>query len=389
MSVGDVSVSPLFAPQEQDQDCSQVVYPWNSVGNPNPSGWSSMNESVAKVGPDGTVTAVGPGTATIMYTWQVTIYECGNGCQTTTAFPVAAGIVSVVDVKFKKSDGSGSDLPSPFKVGISQMTIGNTDVAGGGGPTMHDRTQTIWVVVTPAGEAANVTVSGPGLNVSTVSTNTTSGVITVKVVGKTKSTQRGDFSLYANHTTAGLFPKGPGGTPLPGGFPVTVVVPGAIAGPPNYQHDTTGTLAVQNMALNLTTSPTKNIDSGHVELDTIYARFLTITVLDQFGDPLGNLYQNAEVEENIFGTLVSINSPLSATGTYSDPVGAVLHGNKVAKGDPSIADWLKPDAAKLPLMADSEPQTIAVSVDQFALTPSVAGRTWTATPPNSITISWP
>ena len=222
------------------------------------------------------------------------------------------------------------------------------------------------------------------MTVSNQSAPDSHGVITFDVVGKTPSKQHGDRSLIPHHSTAGNLPPSPNT-----GFPVTVSIPGAIAGPPNYQHDTTGTLVVQNRALNITTSPALDIDKDHLELDTIYCRFLTITVLDQLGDPLGDLYQGAEVEENLFGTVVSINQYLTATGTYSDPVGAFVRGNTVPNGDPSIADWLKPGATMRPLTAQSEPQTIAVSVNQFPLTPSVAGRTWTATPPNSITISWP
>ena len=167
-------------------------------------------------------------------------------------------------------------------------------------------------------------MSGPGLDVSTVSTD--SGVITVNVVGKTKSRNPGDFSLYAHHNTTGVnFPSNQG-------FPVTVVVPGAIAGPdvkPIYQHDTTGTPIMQNMALNRTTSPVVNVDRDHVELDSVYGRRLTITVVDQFGDPLGDLYKDAEVEEILFGIVVSINSPLSNSGTYTDPVGYKMDGNQL------------------------------------------------------------
>ena len=99
--------------------------------------------------------------------------------------------------------------------------------------------------------------------------------------------------MYAHHSTGVNFPSNQG-------FPVTVVVPGSIAGPPNYQHDTNGTLVVQTMALNLTTSPVVNVDRDHVELDTVYVRRITITVVDQFGDSLGDLYNNAVVEENLF-----------------------------------------------------------------------------------------
>lgn len=74
-----------------------------------------------------------------------------------------------------------------------------------------------------------------------------------------------------------------------------MVVPAAVATP----HDTKGSgVVITNQGLNLGTSPPEfGIPLGQVELDTIYARVLTITVVDQFGDGLGNIYSGAEVEE--------------------------------------------------------------------------------------------
>src|SRR5262249_943475 len=204
--------------------------------------------------------------------------------------------------KFQTSDGSA--LPNPFRVGISASTIDGT---------VHPRTQHIKAVVTPADEAASVNIAAFGLTVSNVAKNSSTGEITFDVVGTTKSNQRGDRLLIAHHDPN-----------INKQAPVTVVVPGAIAGPPTYPHDTIGGgVVVENRALNITTTPVLiDIDQGHRALDTIYARFLTIKVLDQFGDLLGDIYKDAEVEENDgLGHVFSINSPLTASGTYADAAG--------------------------------------------------------------------
>jgi hypothetical protein len=87
------SSSAPFTPQETDIDCQSVLYgPFNIT---NGITWSSTNNSVATVGSDGTVTPVTPGTVTILAGWTATIYQCQNGCVTTTANPQASGAITL------------------------------------------------------------------------------------------------------------------------------------------------------------------------------------------------------------------------------------------------------------------------------------------------------
>ena len=85
--------------------------------------------------------------------------------------------------------------------------------------------------------------------------------------------------------------------------PVSVVVPGKVATP----HDTMGQFVEANRVLDATTSPAiHDLPPGQVALATIYMRFLVITVKDQFGDLIGDVYKDAVVTETIGTSTVSI-----------------------------------------------------------------------------------
>ena len=81
-------------------------------------------------------------------------------------------------------------------------------------------------------------------------------------------------------------------------------------------------------------------------LVTGYHRILTITVWDQFDPPLpiGDVYQGAEVTEELDGQFRKINQSISASGTYADYVGQMIPKNNqivfVSSSDPSVAAWL-------------------------------------------------
>ena len=140
---GAVGDTCQFLANETRRDCNGILYgPYNRTSD---STWTSNNTNVATVSM-GLSTCLSPGSAGITAQFQAVIYGgLGGPCDQHIVNPTNGGSMTVLDVKFRKSDQSA--LPSPFKVGISAMTIGNTDV----GPLMHDRKQTILVVVTPAG----------------------------------------------------------------------------------------------------------------------------------------------------------------------------------------------------------------------------------------------
>ncbi len=132
---------------------------------------------------------------------------------------------------------------------------------------------------------------------------------------------------------------------------------------------------------------------------TIYVRFLTVTVCDQFGGLMGDLYQGAEVSElaDCDGVYHSINQPLSASSTYLDPDGTGVGTTNVAAGSADAINWPTQPRNPIPAGCFTEPvESIQVKVDGFLLSPGIANRQWTicgdgvstTSPPVTVTISW-
>lgn len=282
---------------------------------------------------------------------------CGT-CVSASASVSPSTNLTVISVTITKADGS--PLPTIFRIGRN----------GGG----NDRTQALKATVTPAGKAASITISvSSGITLSGVQTNSETGVITFNVVGKTESAEKGDASITAKGSSATLVTQ-----------KVSVVVPSKVATP----HDTMGTFVAANRVLTATTSPpAQGAGPGEVELATIYARFLTITVKDQFNDLIGDIYAGAIVTETVGASNVSINQSLTSSSTYSDPVGLKIHGSFVVAESTAAMNW--PTQSLLPMVSATATQNIPVQVDGFTLVPGIATRTWTSTPPNTLTISWP
>src|SRR5262245_8290080 len=109
MAVGDSGVP--FTPKESDMDCSgappYAPYPASNVS------WSSTDTTVATVAQDGTVTAVGGGTASILATWTVTTWDCSL-CQSSSTTTTAGGDIAV-------------QVPTSLYVGsVTTLTTGNS-----------------------------------------------------------------------------------------------------------------------------------------------------------------------------------------------------------------------------------------------------------------------
>jgi hypothetical protein len=338
--------------------------------------YTSDNTSVVTVNSTGMLTFVNTGSTTVqmsMEYWHsepISAEDCG--LVQLTAYDSAQ--VATVRVTFQKADGTA--LPNPFRVGISAATLGGTT---------HDRKQGLQAVVVPASEANKVSLSvSSRLNKSGVNVNTTTGIITFNVVGTTKSDSRGDATITATYgdmmTTA----------------PVSVVVPSKIATP----HDTIGGgVVIENRVADATSPAALGLPSGKVALATFYMRFLTLTVHDQFDDSLGDVYLNAEVSElwEVDNQYHSINQPLSATGTYLDPVGRPIGTRIVDAGSSDANNW--PSAAKIaaPSGCDAELSDIQVKVDGFSLNPAIVNRSITlcgdssstTAPPVQLNVLWP
>jgi len=358
--------------------CGQfTVGPYNYT---NSVAYSSSNTSVMTVNSTGMVSCVGWGTATVTASldYYHSDFTSSEDCGLFFATLIATNPVVVVQVTFQKSDGSA--LPNPLRVGISATTLGGV---------AHNRTQHLRAVITPAAQAANVTITSN--NKLTVTQGSTSnGVINFDVVGKNQSGSHGDGTIKANHSGMVI-----------GTAAVDVLVPNNVSA----THDLVGGgPAILNIAEWAGSSPAfLGLAPNQRRLVTFYGRFLNITVCDQFGGLIGDLYLGAEISELIGGTPVSINQTLQSNSKYADPVGAELPNqtigpNGVTSNASAISAW--PTAALIPFpngSAKSDPQSVQVRVDGFILNPSIANRTVTiagngvstSSPPVTITITWP
>jgi hypothetical protein len=186
-----------------------------------------------------------------------------------------------------------------------------------------------------------------------------------------------------------------------------VQVPDKIGKP----HDQpSGTVPFTNFGMNLGTSPAgfEIIDPNKVRLITYYVQWLTIAVVDQFGQPLEDAYAGQSVFEiggdNDWHT---INQALDNDGTYQDPVG--VNANMVANGQ--FADVAKDgtehtawknmqefDVNGVTILANSrvaletreyDPVSVTVRIAGHVLSEGVVDRRTVATYPDTIEIVWP
>jgi hypothetical protein len=170
--------------------------------------------------------------------------------------------------------------------------------------------------------------------------------------------------------------------------PVIVIVPAAI-GTPHPQAK--GVATPVNMALDLTTSPSySGGKKGNVFLVCEYLLWLTVPVVDQFGNPLDSMYNGVDVTEL---NNVPINQKIK-DGTYQDPVGPGDPFEEVEATSPVVPMYLKGQTYSLKDPNDSIVQNIAVQVGGWSLNPGVKNRTvsWVTDPDTksvTITVTWP
>lgn len=377
--VGIPSSFQQMTVQEYDSYCGQYTLgPYNVT---NSVSYSSSNTPVMTVNSTGGVNLITYGSATVTMTLgyyhsdYISAEDCGLFYQTMDANCPG----QVLTVQFQKSDETA--LPNPFRVGKTGVVLSGTPI---------NRKQSLRAMVTPSAEAANITIGVSNkLQKSNVVANASTGIITFDVVGITKSMAQGDATITANRSGTAIATAS-----------VSVVVPSQIATP----HDTAGAgVVIENRALNQDTSPALiNVPSNQFALVTIYMRFLTITVKDQFGALIGDIYPGAEISESPPPPIVSvfkINQSLTAMSTYADPVGTKEGSTVVPAGVPQVASW--PSQPKIPLQNGTQtgqPQ-FSVFVDGFRLTPdpAISNRQITNTgngssitsPPVTVTITWP
>ncbi len=339
-------------------DCNGVQTATQTSGGD----WFSSNVSIASINGGGIAEGMTPGEATITASWMnFSWFQVNpNNCWLDEYPGLDSAPISVAPiVTITKADGTA--LPNPFRIGIN----------GGG----NNRKQSLKATVVPANQASSVTIEvNSKITLSNVQ-QAGGGVITFDVVGNSASSSSGDSYVRAKRSSTILVTK-----------PFSVVVPSKVATP----HDTPGTYLAENRVLHAGTSPAfQGLAPGRVALTTIYCRILTITVKDQFDALTGDVYLNAAITETLGSPPVtySINQSLTSGSTYSDPVCQIRFVNDVLAGSPAAASWTSEPL--VPMVNESGSQNIPVQVDGFALSPAIVNRGWTATPPNTFTISWP
>lgn len=252
----------------------------------------------------------------------------------------SSAVASVPAVSIRITQANGASLASPFRVGIS-----STGYSG----AVHDRTQHLKAVVTPSSQAANVTIQvSSGLTLS--NQQTSNGIITFDVVGNTKSTNKGDAWIKAQHSSGSPVTK-----------KVSVVIPHKVGLP----HDTVGGgLVAKNMLADSSTSPAGlGLPPGYVYLITAYIRYLNVIVKDQFGENIGSLYQGAEVAEYVNFLWRPINQSLTAASTYADPVGEIIVYGYALRESSIAQQWTTQPLQ--PMVEGSETRTVTVAIDGF------------------------
>jgi hypothetical protein len=342
-SVG-VGGTTTYVAKEQRSTCNGQPAGWYNI---TPT-WSSLNTSVATVSSGGAATGAAAGTTNVKATWTAySRFPSFAGCQSTSFQVGPVSPINVVQVTFQKSDGTA--LPSPFRIGITSLTLAGAT---------QDRTQHLKAVVTPAAQATNITIEPSKVTISNVSKNADTGVVTFDAVGVTPSDNQGDGSITAKI-----------GSTVVGTQTVTVVIPGKLT------HDVGGSLIIQNVAMNSTTTPPNSLPATQFQLNTNYYRLFTVTVKDKWDVHVGDVYLGAEVTEIVGNNPeVSINNPLTSSGTYPDPVGRIKEGAVVQANDPQVAAWPNEPPAEALISGTCDPSTqnITVKVAGFTLTPAIS-----------------
>jgi hypothetical protein len=367
---GSTTVAPGatvgFTAWEQDGNTGGQSCPSNPPPYPVNGSWDSSDGSVATVDSFGNATAISAGYGGISCYWPVTIWmwdDLDESCEAFQETAEASDSMTVLQITLQKGDGSS--LPSPLRVGV---TANN-----------HDRKQQLRAVVDPATEAANVTISvSSKLTSSDVSTS--NGVITFKVVGTMESESEGDQTITATHNTGMKTTNS-----------VTVAIPKQIGTPhPTFNGTVTG---VNFKASRTSVPPYPEVPEGKVQLLTIYGTTLNVLVWDKWMHPIGDLYSGANIVEIIGPLELDIGVTLTSSSAYPDRVGNSISRDfpfnfNYDPDDPIAKTWLA-DSPKPMLAGASATQNISVKVDGFALSPAVANRTVTTTPPNTLVITWP
>ncbi|MFH0938869.1 MAG: hypothetical protein V1899_06275, partial [Planctomycetota bacterium] len=267
--------------------------------------------------------------------------------------------VGPVMVEFKEN---GVKLPNPFRMGISTAAF--------------DRSRHLTDVITPWEETDNITLSVDGRGISLLNIQPSFGEIDFDVLA-TEATGILEPAIKATHSSGSVFWQY-----------VSVVVPSAIG---RSHPQPSGPVNGVNRCADAGTSPAMpGVPAGSCRLITNYDQELQVSVVDQFGETIGDLYKGSAITE--YSAMIPINQILQPDSTYVDLVGRYEDKNyvrtMVLTTSTDAITW-PTDPVMLLQRSNPLPQNIPVQVDGFSLNPAVINRQVITTPPKNVQIIWP
>lgn len=286
-----------------------------------------------------------------------------------TPSPISAGRETSKDpVVHAEARPSVSFSPDPIKTGYTKD--GSVDIK-----------VIVTATVDPKDKTDDVEIKISGykrVTVANIQRNRPKGTVIFEVRGKSPT----DKNKRDGDTTIEAWINGK----LAGSAPAIVVIPAAI-GTPHPQAN--GLVQPKNLVTDATTSPpAKDLPGGMVALGTSYQHWLTIPVVDQFGNALDSSYDGVPVTESH----LPMNQKMSG-GTYKDPVGRLRNVATALAGGPVALAW--PNQPPSPLAQPNGQDTASVSVEVggHSLNPAVVIRTikWSTAANGDVTVQiiWP
>lgn len=366
---------PVASVQEVDAADNALVVP-----DSNATGLCQVRAMLPGRGPDGLALLPSPDLG-----FEVEQFVYSGGLPQAYKDASVTVMPAAVTLRFELPGAEGKALPDPLPVAAFRMTATQKDAATTA-EAKQRRLRTVQVVVKPASEVEKVTLveklekpEDGRLEISILSRDTNRGVITFTVIGKTERASKlpktdKDFAvIVAKHTASGAETRAA----------VSIVVPTNLATP----HEAPKGLpsVKKNLVVGRNTAPPDPLQGEMRGVRaTIYAFDLRLTVTDQFGELIGDLYKGSSIFETIDRdrtegkdlVRVNINRMLEQDSTYIDPVGVIINfeagnpqGISIQSPGKEADAWnaIQEPQLKLSLFEDDILRNFLVSVDEFPL----------------------
>lgn len=305
-------------------------------------------------------------------TYSITVNPSNVAKVTFDKSSLRMGMIGSVDRALGTPNGGGTpedrDLVNRLNgYLIAYITPANTPVTFGCGPFNR--------VTNPIEQISTKTID-----------NTRIVELKIQATAATSNPDLKDSSIQANGIAAGS-------------VPITVIQPTSIYDPGNnHGFPSAADVYTENVALGRfgTTPADFNANIGFVRLWTLAARKIPITILDQFGKKLDDLYQKAKVRESVpnIGNGMDINVRLGTDGSYVDLVGGggISDFTNYAVAAQAVIDWKTKGIPNGIPQITAQQQTIEVAIAGMTLIKKIS-RTVTVSPISvssyHIIIDWP